>query len=53
MKCPKCQEHAERTKYVKTVECFPDGEGHGMIHVQVGACYIGKMYRILIQEVNR
>ena len=55
MKCPKCQERYEKTKYISTVECR-GAEGsdgmHGMILVWVGASYIGKKYRVIIEEAR-
>ena len=53
MKCEKCQERAGRVKYIKTVTCKAAGnvgKRYGMIYVQVGANYIGKKFKIVIEE---
>lgn len=55
MKCPKCQERYERAKYIKTVVCRaagPVNNRYGMIYVPVGAIYIGKKYRVVIESVT-
>lgn len=53
-KCPRCREHVNRTKYIKTVECRAAGKvgnRYGMLYVQVGANYIGKRYRVIMEEM--
>lgn len=53
-KCPACRENADKVKCIKTVTCRASGNvgnRYGMLYVQVGPNYIGKRYRVIIEEV--
>lgn len=54
MKCEKCRERVERAKYITHVTCSKAGEvgkRYGMFYIPVGPDYIGKKYRVIIEEV--
>ena len=56
MKCQECpdrqfrQDKIGRTKYITRAECKA-GTDHGIIAVEVGKNYIGKTFRVVIEEI--
>ena len=54
VKCPKCQDRVNRTKYVTHKVCRAAGNvgnRYGMFYIYVSPLYIGKKYRVIIEEV--
>lgn len=56
MKCHECpdrrfhRDKIERTKYITRAECKLAGN-HGLITVELGGHYVGKTFRVVIEEI--
>lgn len=60
MNCKDChdrkfrEDKVGRTKYITRAECRPAGntnDRYGMFYIQVGANYIGRKFRVAIEEL--